>query len=47
MLVPLSVVIIFLGVYPSAMLNLMNSSVNSMVKFLADAQVIFKSVGGL
>ena len=47
MLLPLSVVIIFLGVYPSAMLNLMNSSVNSMVKFLADAQVIFKSVGGL
>ena len=34
MLVPLSLVIIFLGVYPSAMLNIMNTSVNSLVTFV-------------
>jgi NADH-quinone oxidoreductase subunit M len=31
MLIPLSVIIIFLGVYPSAMLNFMNTSVNALV----------------
>lgn len=41
MLVPLSVIIIFLGVYPAAMLNLMNASVNAMVKFMAHAQTIY------
>jgi NADH-quinone oxidoreductase subunit M len=45
MLVPLSLVIIFLGVYPSAMLDLMNSSVNSIVKFMADSQTFFSSIG--
>jgi NADH-quinone oxidoreductase subunit M len=44
MLVPLSLIIIFLGIYPSAMLNLMNTSVNSMVKFMADAKVIYGSL---
>jgi NADH-quinone oxidoreductase subunit M len=37
MLVPLSIIIIFLGVYPSAMLDLMNTSVNSMVQFLSES----------
>lgn len=37
MLVPLSLIIIFLGVYPSAMLDLMNTSVNSMVQFLSES----------
>ncbi len=47
MLVPLSIVILFLGVYPSAMLDLMNSSVNTMVKLMADAKVFYSSIGGL
>jgi len=45
MLVPLSIVVIFLGVYPAAMLNLMNSSVNSMVHFLIKSQTFFSSFG--
>jgi len=44
MLVPLTVIVIFLGVYPSPMLNLMNASVNSMVKFMSDAQVFYSSI---
>ena len=44
MFVPLSIIIIFLGVYPSAMLNLMNSSVNSMVRFMDEVQVFYTSV---
>lgn len=46
MFIPLSIIILFLGVYPSAMLNLMNSSVNAMVKFMADAKVFYSSLGG-
>lgn len=34
MFIPLSVIIIFLGVYPSAMLNIMNTSVNTLVNFV-------------
>jgi NADH-quinone oxidoreductase subunit M len=34
MFIPLTVIIIFLGVYPSAMLDIMNSSVNTLVNFL-------------
>jgi len=45
MLVPLSLIIIFLGVYPAAMLDLMNTSVNSMVKFMIDSKVYFGLVG--
>ncbi len=44
MLVPLSLIIIFLGVYPSAMLNIMNASVNTMVKFMADAQTLYSAM---
>jgi len=44
MLIPLSIIIIFIGVYPSSMLNLMNSSVNALVKFMTDAQVIYGSL---
>ncbi|MBU1678261.1 MAG: NADH-quinone oxidoreductase subunit M [Bacteroidetes bacterium] len=35
MLVPLTVIIILLGIYPSAMLDIMNTSVNTLVDFLA------------
>ncbi len=34
MLVPLTLIIVFLGIYPSAMLDIMNSSVNSLVEFI-------------
>ncbi len=44
MLVPLAVIVIFLGVYPSAMLNLMNSSVNAMAKLMAGAQTVYGSL---
>jgi NADH-quinone oxidoreductase subunit M len=46
MLVPLSIIIIFLGVYPSSMLNLMNSSVNAMVKFMMDSKALYSSLTG-
>jgi NADH-quinone oxidoreductase subunit M len=46
MLVPLSVIIIYLGVYPSSMLNLMNSSVNAMVKFMMDSKALYSSITG-
>ncbi len=35
MFIPLSIIIIFLGVYPSAMLDIMNTSVNTLVDFMA------------
>jgi len=34
MFIPLAAIIIFLGIYPSGMLNIMNSSVNVLVKFV-------------
>jgi NADH-quinone oxidoreductase subunit M len=34
MFIPLSAIIIFLGIYPSGMLNIMNTSVNVLVKFV-------------
>jgi NADH-quinone oxidoreductase subunit M len=46
MLVPLSLIIIFLGVYPSAMLDIMNTSVNTMVNFMHHAQALYSSIGG-
>ena len=35
MLIPLAVIVIFLGIYPSAMLNIMNSSVKSLVQLVS------------
>lgn len=35
MFIPLTIIIIFLGVYPSAMLDIMSTSVNSLVDFMA------------
>jgi NADH-quinone oxidoreductase subunit M len=34
MFIPLTAIIIFLGIYPSGMLNIMNTSVNVLVKFV-------------
>ncbi len=45
MLVPLAIIVIFLGIYPSAMLNIMNTSVKHLVDFLAvNAQHISTSL---
>ena len=44
MLAPLSIIVIFLGVYPSAMLDLMNTSVNTMVQFMQNVQVYYSSL---
>ena len=41
MLVPLAVIVIFLGIYPASMLNLMNSSVNAMAKLMSGAQSVY------
>ncbi len=47
MLVPLSLIIIFLGVYPGPMLSLMNTSVNTMVEFIEKAQAFYQTLGSL
>ncbi len=44
MLVPLTIIVIYLGVNPSPMLNLMNASANALVKVISDAQVIYSSI---
>jgi len=44
MFIPLTAIVIFLGVYPSAMLDLMNTSVNSMVQFMHNIQVYYSSI---
>lgn len=36
MFIPLTIIIIFLGIYPSGMLDIMNSSVNTLVEFMAN-----------
>ncbi len=36
MFVPLTIIIIFLGIYPSAMLDVMNTSVNTLVQFISE-----------
>jgi NADH-quinone oxidoreductase subunit M len=36
MFIPLTIIIIYLGIYPSAMLNLMNTSVNSLVNLVVN-----------
>lgn len=46
MLVPLTIVIIFLGIYPSAMLNMMNTSVNALVGFLSKMPANYTQIGG-
>jgi NADH-quinone oxidoreductase subunit M len=44
MLVPLTIIVIVLGIYPSLMLDLMNSSVNTMVEFLLKSPVTFSGL---
>ena len=46
MFIPLTIIIIFLGIYPSAMLDVMNTSVNTLVQFISEnASTI--TLGGL
>lgn len=47
MFIPLVLIIIFLGVYPSPMLNLMNSSVNAIVDIVEKSGLFLKSFGSL
>ena len=44
MLVPLTVIVLLLGVFPSIMLDLMNSSVNTMVDFIIKNQPLFSNL---
>jgi len=44
MVVPLTLIIILLGVYPSLILQFMTTSVNALVKFMGDAQIIISSI---
>ncbi|MHB8930474.1 MAG: complex I subunit 4 family protein [Melioribacteraceae bacterium] len=46
MFIPLTIIIFFLGIYPSGMLNIMNSSVNSLVQFVTTT-ISTTSLGGL
>lgn len=47
MFIPLTLIIIFLGVYPSPMLKLMNSSVNVIVNIVEKSTELFKTFGSL
>jgi NADH-quinone oxidoreductase subunit M len=46
MFIPLTIIIIFLGVYPSGMLNIMNTSVNALSQFVSTT-ISSTSLGGL
>jgi len=45
MFIPLTIIILLLGIYPSLLLDIMNSSVNSLAKFLSDAKISYTSLG--
>jgi len=45
MLIPLTIIILFLGIYPSFLLDMMNTSVNALVQFLTNSSNV--SLGGL
>ena len=45
MLIPLTIVILVLGLCPSIMLNLMNSSVNALTDFMNNATKLYAAVG--
>lgn len=46
-LAPLAAIVIFLGIYPSPMLNIMNSSINKLVEVVNNAPVIFSNLSSL
>ncbi|MCE1189295.1 MAG: NADH-quinone oxidoreductase subunit M [Ignavibacteria bacterium] len=45
MLIPLTIIVLILGIYPSFMLGLMNTSVNALVDFMAKSPQLFSSIG--
>ena len=45
MFIPLTIIIIFLGIYPSAILDVMNSSVNTLVQFMIDGAANISMIG--
>ncbi len=45
MLTPLALIVLLLGIFPSIMLNLMNTSVNTMIDFLSKSQTFYSSLG--
>ncbi len=47
MFIPLSLIVLFVGIYPASMLNLMNTSVNAMVHFMNNAQHFYSSLSML
>jgi len=44
---PLAAIVIFFGIYPVPMLNLMNTSVNKLVEVVVNGQVIFSNLSSL
>lgn len=44
-LVPLAVIVILFGVWPSPMLDMMNTSLNKLVELVANAQVVYSNLG--
>ena len=46
MFIPLTIIIIFLGIYPSAMLDIMNTSVNTLVQFMMDGAANISQISG-
>jgi len=44
-LVPLAVIVIVFGVWPSPMLDMMNTSLNKLVELVANAQVVYSNFG--
>jgi len=45
MFIPLTIIIILLGIYPSLMLDVMNTSVNALVNFLKDSSEAYSLIG--
>lgn len=45
MFIPLTIIIIFLGIYPSAMLDIMNTSMNTLVEFINNSATNFTLSG--
>ncbi|WKZ70752.1 MAG: NADH-quinone oxidoreductase subunit M [Melioribacteraceae bacterium] len=45
MFIPLTIIIIFLGIYPSAMLDIMNTSVNTLVEFMINGAANISNSG--
>jgi NADH-quinone oxidoreductase subunit M len=45
MFIPLTAIILLLGIHPGLLLNLMNSSVNAMVELIKTSTILYSSTG--